>query len=170
MPNSILFYRIARWFFIKKIPILPKIIQGLIFLLYNCHISYKASIGKGSFLLHKGMATLILDGVVIGENTRIGMNVLITGKGPYKEVPKIGDNVWIGPGSVISGAVIIQDNVLIAPNAVVTKSVPEGAIVGGVPAKIIGWVKDLDYNVLNNESWKEGYMEYLTEKKPETNK
>jgi len=164
MPNAIFFYRIARWFYLKKIPLVPKLFQGLAFLLYNCHLSYKISIGKGSFLLHKGMATLILDGVVIGENTRIGMNVLITGKGPYKEVPKIGNNVWISPGAVISGPVIIKDNVIIAPNAVVTKSVPEGAIVGGVPAKIIGWVKDLDYDVLKNESWKEGHMDFLIDK------
>ncbi|WKK66466.1 serine O-acetyltransferase [Lutimonas zeaxanthinifaciens] len=165
MPNAILFYHIARWFYLHKVPVLPKIIQGIIFLIYNCHISYKASIGKGSFLLHKGIATLILDGVVMGENTHIGMNVLITGKGPYKNVPIIGDNVWIGPGSIVSGPVKIENNVVVAPNAVVTKSVPEGAIVGGIPAIIIGWVKDLEYDILKNESFKEGYMDFLEDKK-----
>jgi len=165
MPNSIFFYYISRWFYTHRIPLIPQIIQGLIFIIYNCHISYKANIGKGTYLLHKGMSTLILEGVKIGKNTRIGMNVLITGKGPYIEVPKIGNNVWISPGSIISGPVIIEDNVVIAPNAVVVKSVPEGAIVGGIPAKIIGWVKDLDYDIMQNESWKEGYMEYLTDKK-----
>lgn len=71
--------------------------------------------------------------------------------------------MWISPGVVISGAVIIEDHVIIAPNTVVNKSVPEGAIVGGVPAKIIGWVKDLDYDIMKNESWKEGYMDYLVD-------
>jgi len=169
MTNAIFYYRISRWLYCKNVTILPKLVQGLIFILYNCHISYKASIGKGTFLLHKGIATLILDGVVIGENTRIGMNVLITGKGPYKEVPKIGSSVWIGPGVVISGPVLIKDKVVIAPNAVVTKSVPEGAIVGGVPAKIIGWVKELDYDILVNESWKEGYMDFMTDLKNNKN-
>lgn len=161
MPNAIFFYHIARWFFERKIPVLPKLIQGIIFVLYNCHISYLAKIGKGTFFLHKGMATLILERVEIGCNTRIGMNVLITGKGPYREVPKIGNSVWIGPGAIVSGPVIIEDNVIIAPNAVVMKSVPTGAIVGGVPAKIIGWVKDLDYDVMKNEDWKEGYIDFL---------
>lgn len=165
MPNAIFFYHIARWCYLHRISVLPKLFQAIIFLFYNCHISYKAIIGKGTYLLHKGMATLILEGVVIGDNTRIGMNVLITGKGPYKEVPKIGNNVWISPGVVISGAVIIEDHVIIAPNTVVNKSVPEGAIVGGVPAKIIGWVKDLDYDIMKNESWKEGYMDYLVDKR-----
>jgi serine O-acetyltransferase len=161
MPNAIFFYRLAIFFYKYRIPFIPKLIQGFIFVFYNCHISYKAKIGKGTYFLHKGMATLILEGVEIGENSRIGMNVLITGKGPYKNVPKIGNNVWIGPGAIISGPVQIQNNVTIAPNAVVTKSVPEGAIVGGVPAKIIGWVKDLDYDIMNNESYKEGYIDYL---------
>lgn len=165
MPNAIFFYHLSRWFFEHKIPFLPKIVQGVIFILYNSHISYLAKIGKGTFFVHKGMATLILNNVIIGEDSRIGMNVLITGKGPYKEVPKIGNRVWIGPGAVISGPVIIEDNVIIAPNAVVNNSVPEGAIVGGIPAKIIGWVKDLNYDIMKNESWKEGYVDFLTEKK-----
>lgn len=164
MPNAIFFYRLSRWFYFKKIPFLPFFFQGIIFLLYNSHISYKSCIGKGTFLLHKGMSTLILEGVSIGENSRIGMNVLITGKGPYKEVPKIGNNVWIGPGVIVSGAVIVENNVVIAPNAVVTHSIPEGAIVGGIPAKIIGWVKDLDYDIMKNESWKEGYVDFLVDK------
>lgn len=161
MPNAIFFYRVARWFYLKKIPIFPQIIQGLIFILYNCHISYKANIGKGTFLFHKGIATLIHNNVIIGSNCRIGMNVMITGKGPYKQVPKIGNNVWISPGVVISGAVIIEDHVSIGPNTVVNKSVPESAIVGGIPAKIIGWVKDLDYDIMANKNWKEGYIEFL---------
>ena len=165
MPNAIFFYRLSRWFYLRRIPFLPLLFQGIIFLFYNSHISYKSSIGRGTFFLHKGMATLILEGVLIGVNTRIGMNVLVTGKGPYKEVPKIGDNVWIGPGAIISGAVIVENNVVIAPNAVVTNSVPEGAIVGGIPAKIIGWVKDLDYDIMLNESWKEGYMDFLIDKR-----
>ncbi|MEL7588491.1 MAG: DapH/DapD/GlmU-related protein [Prolixibacteraceae bacterium] len=165
MPNAIFFYYISRWFYLHKIPIFPQLFQGLIFIFYNCHISYKAKIGKGTFLLHKGMATLILDGVQIGENSRIGMNVLITGKGPYKNVPKIGDNVWIGPGSVVSGPVIIENNVVISPNSFVNKSVPEGGIVGGIPAKIIGWVRDLEYDMLQNESWKDGHMDFLIDKR-----
>lgn len=87
---------------------------------------------------------------------------MIVGKGPYKQVPVIGNNVWIGPGTIISGPVKILDNVIIAPNSFVNKSVPEGAIVGGSPAKIIGWKKDLDYEILKNENWKEGYMDFLT--------
>jgi serine O-acetyltransferase len=39
---------------------------------------------------------------------------------------------------VIVGGVTIGDNVIVAANAVVTRSVPDYAIVAGVPAKVIG--------------------------------
>ena len=71
------------------------------FILYNCHISYKANFGKGTFLFHKGVAMLIHNNVIIGKDCRIGMNVMITGKGPYKNVPIIGSNVWISPVVVL---------------------------------------------------------------------
>ena len=165
MPNVIFFYRIARFLFIRKIPILPDIIKGIIFILYNCNISYRASIGKDTEFLHKGMATLILDNVMIGENCRIGMNVLIVGKGPYKNVPKIGNNVWIGPGAILQGPVIIEDNVVIAPNAVVNNSIPKNMIVGGIPARIIGYISELDYDIFKNESYKEGFAQFLEDKR-----
>ena len=165
MPNAIFFYRVSRWFYLHKIPFIPKILQGIIFLLYNSKIPYKNTIGRGTFLVCKGIGVVIIDGAVIGDFCRIGINSIIVGKGPYKHVPKIGNQVWIGPGSVITGPVIIEDNVIIAPNSVVTKSVPEGAIVGGVPAKIIGWVKNLDYDIMKNENWKDGYVEFMIDNK-----
>ena len=57
----------------------------------------------------------------------------------------------------------MEDEVIIAPNAVVTKSVPRGAIVAGNPARIIGWTKNLDYDIFKNESWKEGTKPYLVD-------
>lgn len=53
------------------------------------------------------------------------------------EVPTVGDNVFISLGAKVIGKVRIGNNVTIAPNAVVTKDVPDNAVVGGIPAKII---------------------------------
>ncbi len=164
MINVIYLYRLARFLYLKKIPVFPKIIQGIIFLFYNCHISYKAKIGKKTYFLHKGMASLILDYVEIGDNCRIGMNVMITGKTPYKKVAKIGNNVWIGPGAIISGPVIIEDNVIIAPNSMLLKSVPKNKIVAGNPAKIIGDVSELEYDIFKNMDFNEGLMPFLEDK------
>lgn len=59
----------------------------------------------------------------------------------FKEHKKtvIGNDVWIGEYAVIIGGVSIGDGAVIATRAVVTKDVPPYAIVGGIPAKIIGY-------------------------------
>lgn len=104
---------------------------------------------------------LINPKVTIGKNCKIGNNVSIVGQGPYKDVPRIGNNVYIGPGAVIQGPVIIEDHVIIAPNAVVNKSVRANMIVGGIPARILGDVTKLDYDIFADEAWKEGHKDFL---------
>lgn len=49
----------------------------------------------------------------------------------------IGNDVWIGMRVIIMPGVKVGDGVVIGAGAVVTKDVPDFAIVGGVPAKII---------------------------------
>lgn len=55
----------------------------------------------------------------------------------------IKDNVMIGADSIIMPNTVIGPNAIIAAGSVVTKDVPEGAIVGGNPAKIIGRLENL---------------------------
>lgn len=160
--NAICLYRCSRWFYLKKIPLIPIFLRALIFVFYNCKIPYQNKIGKKTCLIAKGIGVALTEGVEIGENCRIGINVVCAGKGPYKNLPIIKNNVWLGPGCVVVGPVIIEDNVIIAPNSVVTKSVPKGAIVGGVPAKLIGWASDLNYDILQNQKFKEEYLSYLS--------
>ena len=68
----------------------------------------------------------------------------------YKEV-KIGDNVWFGNRVLVTGNVTIGEGAIIAAGSVVCKDVPECAIVGGNPAKVIKYRDIEHYNKLKAE-------------------
>jgi acetyltransferase-like isoleucine patch superfamily enzyme len=53
----------------------------------------------------------------------------------------IEDNVWIGEGAVIMPNVRIGKNAIVGANAVVTKDVPADCVVGGVPARVIRYLR-----------------------------
>lgn len=151
----------GNWCTKNRIPFVPKVLKLIAFVCYSSSVDCHMRLGKGSFFNHSGFGVLINPSVVIGSNCKIGNNVSIVGQGPYKHAPQIGNKVYIGPGAVIQGPVIIEDDVIIAPNAVVTRSIPEGAIVAGVPAKIIGWKKDLNYDIFADENWDESIKPYM---------
>jgi acetyltransferase-like isoleucine patch superfamily enzyme len=58
-------------------------------------------------------------------------------QGIYKRDVRVGHNVWIGYGACLLRGVTVGDNAVIGTSAVVTKDVPENAVVGGVPARVI---------------------------------
>ncbi|MGS1016277.1 serine O-acetyltransferase [Allosphingosinicella humi] len=101
--------------------------------------------GPGVSIVHYGL--LVIDPTTrIGKNCRIHMGAHIGGAAlfvdpaeAHKFSPRIGDNVYIGPGAKLYGPIVIGDNAVIGANAVVTKSFPEpGLTLAGAPAKIIG--------------------------------
>jgi acetyltransferase-like isoleucine patch superfamily enzyme len=58
-------------------------------------------------------------------------------QGIYKRDVRVGSNVWMGYGSCVLRGVSIGHNSVVGTNAVVTKDVPENAVVGGVPARVL---------------------------------
>lgn len=79
--------------------------------------------------------------VRITSGTKILTHYLDTTKPPFNFLQGkviIGNNVFIGMNVIIIKPVVIGDNAVIAAGSIVTKNVPENAIVGGVPAKILG--------------------------------
>lgn len=137
MINAITFYRIEKWLFKYKIPLLPRIIKLFIFLIYNSSIPYQCKIGKGTRFSYGGIAIVIHKRTVIGENCIIGSGVTFGGRSGIKEVPTIGDNVYVASGAKIIGNVNIGNNVTIGANSVIINDIPENAVVVGVPGKII---------------------------------
>lgn len=137
MFNAINLYRIERKLYLIGIPIIPKIIKLIIFLLYNSSIPYEAEIGKNTNFGYGGIGVVIHKKAKIGSGCVISQQVTIGGKLGCKSLPIIGDNVEICAGAKIIGDVKIGNNVTIGVNSVVNKDVPDNAIVAGVPAKII---------------------------------
>ena len=90
-------------------------------------------IGGGLYIQH-GFSTIV-SAQKIGENCRIYQQVTIGFKG--SESPILEDNVSVTCGAKVLGDVTLHNNSVVGAGAVVLKDVPENAIVGGVPAKII---------------------------------
>ncbi len=94
--------------------------------------------GPGLSISHPG--TIVVNGNArVGANCRIHVCTVIGTKAGYGDVtPKIGNNVYIGPGAKIFGDIEIADGIVIGANSVVTRSFTEPNIrIAGVPAKKI---------------------------------
>jgi len=137
MINAISFYRAANWLWRHHIPLMPRILKLIIFILYNSSIPYDCSIGKGSFFGYGGIGVVLHRRSVLGCNVVISPGVTLGGRSGSEGVPLIGNNVYIATGAKILGDITIGDYVIIGANAVVLHSVPSGSVVAGVPAKII---------------------------------
>eukprot|EP01121_Diplochlamys_sp_Union-15-3_P015811 TRINITY_DN5280_c0_g1_i2.p1 TRINITY_DN5280_c0_g1~~TRINITY_DN5280_c0_g1_i2.p1 ORF type:complete len:202 (-),score=43.60 TRINITY_DN5280_c0_g1_i2:55-660(-) len=129
----------------------------------NVDYGYNIHFGKNSFMNY-GCVILDCAKVEIGENVLIAPNVQIYTathptdpkirlQGLEMAYPiKIGNNVWIGGGSIILPKVTIGDNTTIGAGSVVTKSIPANVVAAGNPAKII---KHLDVDGDQKQSQKE---------------
>ena len=137
--HAILVYRFFRWCFARGIPTQPfrLIIERLIEIMTGISIPAETDIGKGLRIHHFG-EIIFHSHTKMGEHCTIYQGVTFGDKGGYGEPPTVGNNVLVGAGAKVLGEITIGNNVKIGANAVVISSVPDNAIVGGVPAKIIG--------------------------------
>ncbi len=163
MLDLITLYRIANWCYRHHIPFIPTLCRLSMFMFHGSRIPAKTKIGKGTMFTARGMGVIMNGDEVIGENCQIGHQVKMLRKYPYKECAHIGNHVFISSGAVLMGNVRIGDNVIVSANSVVTKSVPDGCIVAGIPAKIIGHTADLGYDPFTNPKNKDGFAPYLVE-------
>lgn len=97
----------------------------------NCYIRGPLTIGKDVMM---GPDVMIFHGD--HEMSRRDIPMRLQGDSVTKPVI-IGDDVWIGARSIILKGVHVGNGAVIAAGAVVTRDVPEYAIVGGLPAKVI---------------------------------
>ena len=136
--HALIAYRFAHRLYKWNIPLIPRMISYLTRIITGIEIHPAAKIGRRFFIDHG-------DGVVIGETTVIGNDVLVyqqvtlggTGKESGKRHPTLGNKVIVGAGAKVLGNITIGDNVRIGAGSVVIEDVPPHSTVVGVPGRIV---------------------------------
>ena len=136
--HAILYYRLAHWLHRHQLCFLARFVSQWARFWTGIEIHPGATIGRRLVIDHG-------TGIVIGETTEIGDDVLLyqgvtlggTGKDLGKRHPTLGNNVMVGAGAKVLGPITIRDNARIAAGAVVLQCVPAGATAVGVPAQIV---------------------------------
>jgi serine O-acetyltransferase len=132
-------HRTAHWFWRHRCRLLARMISQWNRLVTQIEIHPGATIGKRFFIDHGA-------GVVIGETTEIGDNVLLyqgvvlggTSLKKEKRHPTIGNDVVVGAGAILLGPIRIGDGAKVGAGSVVIRDVPDEKTVVGVPARVAG--------------------------------
>ena len=132
--HILIYHRIAHFLYKKKMNFLARLISQIGRFFTGIEIHPGAKIGKRLFIDH-GMGIVIGETVEIGDDCTIYQGVTLggTGKDKNKRHPTVGNNVMIGAGAKIIGAINIGDNVKIGAGAVVLKDIESGTTAVGVP-------------------------------------
>ena len=136
--HAILAHRLAHRLYRWGVPLAPRVISQISRFLTGIEIHPGATIGRRFFIDH-GM------GVVIGETTEIGDDVLLyqgvtlggTGNETGKRHPTLGNRVVVGTGAKILGNIRIGNHVRIGAGSVVVHPVPDNSTVVGVPGRVV---------------------------------
>jgi serine O-acetyltransferase len=113
---------------------------------YGIYILPSTMIGSGFYIGHYG-GIVVHEQAVIGKNCNLSQEVTLgqANRGTRKGYPTVGDDVYIGPGAKIVGAVRVGNRVAVGANCVVTEDVPDNAVVVGVPGRVVSLDGSVDY-------------------------
>lgn len=136
--HAVLLFRLAHRWWQADWKLAARLLSAFARWLTNVDIHPGATIGKRFFIDHGAC-------VVIGETSEIGNDVTLyhgvtlggTTWNKVKRHPTLGDNVLVGAGAKVLGAISLGNNVRVGANSVVTKDVPPCCTVVGIPGRII---------------------------------
>ena len=136
--HAVRFHHLSHWLWNRNARVLARFVSHVSRCLTGIEIHPGATIGEGFFIDH-GM------GVVIGETSEIGKNVTLyhgvtlggTSWNKGKRHPTIEDNVIVGAGAAILGAIRVGENSKIGSGSVVNREVPPNSTVVGIPGRIV---------------------------------
>jgi serine O-acetyltransferase len=136
-------HRLAHALYLRDVPLLPRGIMHIVRFVTGIEIHPGATIGRRFFIDH-GM------GVVIGETAEIGDDVMLyqgvtlggTSTHRVKRHPTIRNNVVVGAGAKVIGAVEVGEGAQVGAGSVVVTNVPARATIVGVPGHIVAFRDD----------------------------
>jgi serine O-acetyltransferase len=136
--QAILLHRLAHRLYRWRMPLVPRVLSQVSRFFTGIEIHPGATIGRRFFIDHGS-------GVVIGETTEIGDDVLLyqgvtlggTGNEKGKRHPTLGNNVVVGSGAKVLGNIRIGDNVKVGAGSVVVHPVPDNSTVVGIPGRVV---------------------------------
>lgn len=136
--HATIYYRIAHWLHRRQLCFLARCVSQWGRFWTGIEIHPGATIGRRLVIDHGS-------GIVIGETTEIGDDVLLyqgvtlggTGKEMGKRHPTLGNNVMVSTGAKVLGPFKVGDNSRIAANAVVLGEIPPDSTAVGVPARVV---------------------------------
>lgn len=136
--QALVLHRISHRLWHWELPLLPRLLSQFTRSLTGIEIHPGARIGHGVFIDH-GM------GVVIGETTEIGNRCLLyqgvtlggTGKDHGKRHPTLAENVVVGAGAKVLGAIEVGANTRIGAGSVVVRNVESNSTVVGIPGRVV---------------------------------
>jgi serine O-acetyltransferase len=145
--HALWIHRVANFLWRHSFPLPARMISHLGRFLTGIEIHPGAKIGSRFFIDHGS-------GVVIGETTEIGDDVLLyqgvvlggVSLKKEKRHPTLGNNVMVGAGTIVLGPIVVGDGAKIGAASLVVKDVPPNSIAVGVPARVgVGYsAKDIN--------------------------
>src|SRR5437867_8141850 len=103
--NAIALYRLGHWCHDRRIPLVPRLVRILLFLVYNSVIPVTAQIGEGTTFGWGGVGVALHPECRIGRNVRIGLQVTIGGRSRRAGARGMEEACTTAPGAGIPGPI-----------------------------------------------------------------
>jgi serine O-acetyltransferase len=142
-------HRLAHSLYRRRLRVPARVVSHIGRAFTGIEIHPGAKIGEGFFIDH-GMGVVIGETAEIGDNCHLYQGVTLGGTSTKrtKRHPTLGNDVVVGAGANIIGAISVGNNVRIGAGSVVVTNVPDNATVVGVPGHVVAYHDPGDDTVL----------------------